>query len=82
MTDVPVKTLRYPIKTAAKVLGVTPDAVRTLAKAGTLTPIYPAGTGKGKKIYLHPAEVEAYATGGLAGVVKYREKLAKRKPKA
>jgi len=56
-----------------------PDAVRILAKAGTLTPIFPAGKGRGKKMYLIPGEVEAYATGGLEGVVAYRKRLAKRK---
>lgn len=73
-----VQPLRHSIRMAAKLLGMGPDAVRILAKAGTLTPIFPAGKGRGKKMYLIPAEVEAYATGGLEGVVEYRKSLAKK----
>jgi len=58
---------------------MTPNAVRQLAAARVLTAIYPAGTGKGKKIYLNPDEVDAYAAGGVEGAVMYRKKQAKKK---
>ncbi len=75
-----IQPLRYSVRTAARLLGMGPDAVRVLAKAGTLTPLYPAGRGRGKKVYLLPDEVHAYATGGLEGVVAYRKRKRKGKP--
>jgi hypothetical protein len=76
-----LKPLRLTARSAGELLDLSPDAVRILGKAGTLTPIYPAGEGHGKKVYFATEEVEAYARGGLAGVVAYREKQSKRKTK-
>jgi hypothetical protein len=74
-----LQPMRYSMRTAAEVLNVSPHQVRVLAKSGVLTPIYPAGQGRGKKTYVLPGEVQAYARGGLAGVVAYREKQARKR---
>ena len=81
MSDTGVKPLRLRVPTVAKLLDVTPNMVNHLIKSGTLTAVYPTGKGNGKKPYLNPGEVEAYALSGVEGVVDYRRKQAKRKSK-
>jgi excisionase family DNA binding protein len=75
----PVKPLRYSVSTAAKLLDVTGQAVRELVRSGVLTGIEAKAHARGRKVYLDPAEVEAYARGGLAGVVAYREKQSRKR---
>ncbi len=75
----PVKPLRLSMATAAKMLGLTSEGVRGLVEAGIFRPLTPNGRGRGKRMYLIPGEVEAYATGGLEGVVNYRKKQRSKK---
>lgn len=81
MSDTVVQPLRLKVASAAKMCDVTPGQIRHLIKAGILTAIWPDGNGGGKKPYLIPAEVRAYATHGLAGVVRYREQQARKSRK-
>jgi hypothetical protein len=62
------------VKTAAALLDVNPQTVRDLVRAGVLTGIEATPHATGKKVYLLPAEVEAYGTGGVEGVVEFRKK--------
>jgi hypothetical protein len=73
------KSARLSVRSVADKLDVTPSYVRTLARAGALTPIYPGGQGRGKKLYLITAEVDAYMTGGIEGVIAYRKRAKKKK---
>lgn len=77
-----IQPLRLSMKTAAVKLGLTSEGVRGLVQAGVLNPLTPNGRGRGKRMYLLPAEVEAYALGGLEGVVEYRKNLKRKAGKA
>lgn len=76
-----LQPLRMGLGNAAELLNISIDGVRKLIDAKVLTPILPNGRGRGKRMYVYPGEVEVFATEGLEGVVDYRRKQAKRKPK-
>jgi len=65
--------LRVKASEAARRLGLNPQYLYALVRDGVFTPIRPSGKGPGKKLYLLPAEVEAFATGGKDAVAKLRE---------
>jgi len=68
------KPLRIPLPEAARMLRITPDWLRRLAHDGVFTVVRPSGVGSGKRMYLIPAEVEAFATGGAEAVNALRAK--------
>lgn len=72
---VPRKPLRLSVTTACEMLDLAPSAVRALFENGTFTCLAPHGRGRGKRLYLVPAEVEAYAVGGRDAVEKIRAAL-------
>ena len=54
-------------------LSIHYETVRKLITRGVFTAIRPNGKGIGKRIYVLPEEVAAYAIGGAKGVEEYRE---------
>lgn len=68
------KPLRMGLPEAARLLTLTPDYLRRLANSGVFTVFRPNGKGGGKRMYLIPAEVEAFATGGPDAVAELRAK--------
>jgi hypothetical protein len=78
VADTGYKPLRIKVASAAKLLDLKLEAVRDLIHDGTFTAIAPNGRGRGKRLYLVPAEVEAYATGGRAAVEKVRAKRGRK----
>jgi len=68
MTTKVVQPLRITTRTAATMLDLKLDAVRRLIKQGVFTPLVPSGRGRGKRLYLRPEEVQAYAEGGVGAV--------------
>lgn len=78
MADTGYKPLRIKVASAAKLLDLKLEAVRDLIHDGTFTAIAPNGRGRGRRLYLIPAEVEAYATGGREAVEKLRAKRGRK----
>lgn len=73
----PKQPLRISVTSAGELLDLTPHRIRELLDDGTFTALAPNGRGRGKRLYLLPAEVEAFAVGGRAAVEKLRAKKAK-----
>lgn len=69
-----VTPLRLKVKDAATMLGLELQYVYKLTRDGVFTPLRPNGKGRGKRYYLLPGEVEAYARGGVAAVKAWRRK--------
>lgn len=67
-----VRPLRIPLGEAAARLCSGLDHVRDLIHSGVLTVIAPNGRGRGKRLYVLPDEVEAYALGGREAVERLR----------
>lgn len=70
----PRRPLRLSVTSAGEVLDLAPSAVRDLIHNGTFTALAPNGRGRGKRLYLLPVEVEAFATGGREAVEQLRKK--------
>lgn len=68
---------RLTVRQAAEALSVGPATVRRLVRVGQLSAVYPHGRGVGKRFYLDPAEVEAYARGGARAAAAHRSKRTK-----
>lgn len=68
----PRPPLRLSVTSAGEILDLAPTAVRDLIHNGTFTVLAPNGRGRGKRLYLLPDEVRAYATGGREAVEKLR----------
>lgn len=81
MTAGTLKPMRLDMKSAGELLSLTADGIRKLIQSGVLTGLTPNGRGRGKRMYVLPGEVEAYATGGLEGVVNYRKAQTKKAKK-
>lgn len=77
MTQADATPLRLKAADAARRLSLNPIYLYQLVREGVFTGIRPNGKGPGKKLYLLPAEVEAFATGGKAAVEKLRAKMRK-----
>lgn len=73
------KPLRYKMTEAARMLRIHYETLRDLVKCGVFTVIAPKGRGVGKHIYLHPDEVELYATDGEDAVREYRARTGRLK---
>lgn len=69
--------LRVRPRQAAVLLGMEWNTVRKLILADVFTAIRPDGSGRGKKVYLLYAEVQAFATGGREAVAKMRAQKAR-----
>jgi hypothetical protein len=72
-TEAEPRPLRLPLPEAARMLRLTPDYLRRLVNDGVFSVIRPNGVGVGKRMYLLPAEVEAFATGGIGAVAEMRK---------
>lgn len=77
LTAAEPRPLRLPLPEAARMLRLTPDYLRRLTHEGVFTLVRPNGSGAGKRIYLLPAEVEAYAVGGADAVAELKSQKAK-----
>lgn len=63
------KRIRLSIPEAAEALGLHPEYLRSLVKKDLFTAIRPSGKrGVGRRIYLHPDEVEVYGVKGEAAL--------------
>jgi hypothetical protein len=58
--------------TAAQTLGISYPTMQRLLRRGVLTPIYPDGPGKGKRVYLDVRELELYGRGEMAQLREYQ----------
>ena len=68
MTD--TKPLRWAVRLAAEKLGVSTQTVIKMAKANLFTVLRGGPAGHGRRMYLRPAEVEAFAAGGLEALAE------------
>ena len=68
----PIKPLRIKLKDAASQLSIHYETLRDLVARDIFTVIAPNGRGIGKHIFLHPDEVEIYATQGTDAVREFR----------
>lgn len=72
---VSVEPKRYTMRMAAQALVCHYETVRKLVADGTLRPLPQSRErGRGVRVYLSPAEVNAYAEGGRAAVERLRAK--------
>lgn len=71
--NVLVEPLRIRVKAAAAMLSLEPVYLYELIRDGVFTAIRPHGKGRGKQVWLVPAEVRAYATGGREAVARLRK---------
>lgn len=73
-TGTVAQPLRYKPKEAAALLGLDVQTLYKLLRGGVFTAVRPHGRGPGRPIYLVPAEIQAYATGGPAAVLALKRK--------
>lgn len=71
-SPIDTKPLRYKLSEAAALLSIHYETLRDLVGRDTFSVIAPNGRGIGKHIYLHPDEVELYATSGPDALREYR----------
>lgn len=71
------RPIRLPLGDAALMLGLSLDYLRRLVHRGVFTVMRPNGVGSGKRMYLVPDEVEAFAAGGADAVAKLKSQKAK-----
>lgn len=69
-----LEPLRYSPREAAHLLQIDDMSLYRLIREGVFTAIRPNGKGPGKRVWVLGAEVRAYATGGRAGVERYRKR--------
>lgn len=74
MSTSTIEPLRMSLKDAAALMALDVGTVRNLVYDDVFTVIAPFGRKKGRRIYLVPAEVRAYATGGAKAVAALRKK--------
>jgi hypothetical protein len=69
---------RITTKVAADRLGVSSEMVRQYHAEGWLVGRTTSGvTGRGRRLFFDPGEVEAFARGGAAGAAAYRKRARK-----
>ena len=65
VTNTATSPFRVTIKHAADLFLLSTQTVNRMANAGVFTVVRGGPTAHGRRLYLLPAEVKAYATGGL-----------------
>jgi len=69
--------LRMTVEDAAEALRLEPEAVRRHIRRGNLAASTDSGKrGPSQRLYLDPAEVEAFAMGGAPAAKDYRDRKA------
>lgn len=72
-----VDPIRVSPRSAARMLSLSYETVRSLINSGTFTVIAPKGRGPGKRVYLLPDEVRVYGTDGT-DALRDMQKVAKK----